>query len=205
MCFRSQDYPNKELLISFPRKDKLTPHVIDRIIASNDIGVIKVQRDDEISLGDARNQAIAMSNGEYFCTWDDDDWYHNNRLSYQIHYLLDPVAKFKASILNQLILFDSITRRAYLSFLYPWENTLLCRKDIFNNYGYSNKDRGEDSTIIDLLDGSQQLLHLGGAPFLYIYIYHDQNTWGYSHFKTFMNRSELLDMALSKTIAQLIE
>jgi len=204
MCFKAQDYPNKELLVSYPKKDRLTKYIIQRMIAAKELRIIKLERDDELSLGDARNQAVAHSNGEYICTWDDDDWYHAGRLSYQFHYLKESGESFKAAILNQLILYDDTTQQAYLSFLYPWENTLLCRKDVFYSCEYSSRDRGEDSTIIDILDAQKQLLHIGGVPFLYVYIYHAQNTWGYPHFKSFIKRSELLDSELSNTIAQLI-
>ncbi|MET1056745.1 MAG: glycosyltransferase family A protein [Pedobacter sp.] len=203
--FKLQDYPNKELIISYPIKDKLTRYIIDRIISAGELRIIKLERDDKLSLGEARNQAVAKSNGEYICTWDDDDWYHVSRLSYQYHNLKESGGKFKASILNQLILYDATTQRAYLSFLYPWENTLLCKREVFTEYQYSNMDRGEDSNIIDMLDATRQLLHIGGAPFLYVYVYHDGNTWGYSHFKSFLKRSRLLDDELANSVAQMIE
>jgi glycosyltransferase involved in cell wall biosynthesis len=199
--FKEQDYPNKELLISYPRSDRMTNHVLDKMLAESKFRIIKVERDDRITLGDARNHAISRSNGNYLCTWDDDDWYHKSRLSLQLHYLIESGDSYKAAILNQLVLFDRITKKAYLSFLYPWENTLLCKREVFENYHYRAKDRGEDSDIIDLLNADKALLHITGLPFLYIYIYHSQNTWGYYHFKSFLKRSKMLGMNICEKIA----
>lgn len=203
--FIAQDYPNKELLVSYPQKDKLTEHVVDKLIAENSTTIRSLKRPDQMKLGDARNLAIAESNGEYICTWDDDDWYHPSRLSYQMYYLYTVGKELNACVLKQIILYDKTTEKAYASFYYPWENTLLCKKDVLNEFPYISKDQGEDSGIIDFLEGSQQLYHLPEVPFLYIYIYHSNNTWGYAHFKSFINRSELLNQEWTNSIIQLIE
>jgi len=204
-CFKAQNYPNKELLISYPTKDTLTKKSIDDLISETDIVINQIERPDDMNLGDARNQAVEQSNGIYICTWDDDDWYHPHRLTYQLSYLQQAGDHFHACVINQLILYDQITRKSYLSFLYPWENTLLCKKEVFNRIRYTSLDRGEDSNIIDIVDGDKQLYHIWNSPFLYIYVYHSGNTWGYEHFKSFIKRSEELNHELNENIIRLLK
>jgi len=203
--FKSQDYPNKELVISYPKNDKLTKYTIDKIRHTENLNILKVEREIETNLGDARNQAIMQANGLYVCTWDDDDWYHASRLSFQFTGLQGLYNPYQASILNQLLLYDQTNKKAYLSFLYTWENTLLCKKEIFLKNQYSSKHQGEDSNIIDYLNAEKLLHHVSKAPFLYIYVYHQGNTWNYAHFQSFFKRSEPLDDVLSAKIHDLID
>lgn len=203
-CFINQDYPNKEFVVSYPENDKLTNHIIENNIKNNTLNILKIERPYKESLGEARNQAIKEAHGDYICIWDDDDWYHPNRLSYQFNSMQIPGKDYHASILNRLILYDQTTQKAYLSFLYDWEGTLLCKKELFLENHYACKDVGEDSNVIDSLNGKRLIYHISKAPFLYIYIYHRSNTWNYSHFKSFFKRSELLNPEITLNLSQLI-
>lgn len=203
-CFISQDYPNKELVVSYPKKDRLTKHLISRILKGKNLRFVQVERDNMEILGDTRNTAIFHANGEYICNWDDDDWYHSSRLSYQFNAMKEANSSFQASILNQVILYDGTKNKAYLSFPYVWENTLLCQRNIFIHNKYKSKHKGEDSNIIDYLNLENLLFHVQDVPYLYIYTYHMGNTWGYSHFKSFFSRSSVLDDELTKKISLLL-
>ena len=202
--FLQQDYSNKELLISYPSTDQVTTSIIDQFLVYNDISILEVERPSEMNLGDARNDAVARANGEYICTWDDDDWYHPNRVSSQLLWLQQAGKSYKASALNQLLLYDQTSKKAYLSFLYLWENTLLCEKAYFKKNQYSSQEKGEDSTIVDYLESDHELFHIWNSPFLYIYIYHSGNTWGYEHFKSFIERSQPLSDEQNLMIYQLL-
>lgn len=204
-CFKSQDYPNKELIISYPENDQLTKYTIDELVTDKTLKIIILERAKEVSLGTARNQAITIANGDYICIWDDDDWYHTNRLSYQLRCIQSSENNYKASILSRLLFYDSINQKAYLSFYYTWEGTLMCKKTIFTDNQYSNKNIGEDSNIIDFLDATQSLYHISDVPFLYIYIFHNDNTWDHDHFNSFFERSELLGEDLAQYILRLTE
>jgi glycosyltransferase involved in cell wall biosynthesis len=202
--FSNQSYTSKELIISIPDNDKLTQHVVDRISASSIDRIKAITRNPNVSLGAARNEAIANSNGEYICIWDDDDWYHQDRLLVQYNSISYCKQKKNGSVLSNIIIFDGVTRCAYVSFHYPWENTLLCEKQYLPTGGYLNKDRGEDSKIVDLLESEKRLLHLSDYPHLYIYIYHGTNTWNYTHFRAFIQRSILLDQVVTLKIREII-
>ena len=205
ICFITQNYPNKQLIISYPKKDDNTRDFLKDIAQTYDANIVQIDRDDKESVGNARNQAIVKCNGDYICVWDDDDWYHSSRLSYQFHNMQTTGAGYHASVLSRLLMFDYITKKAYLSFYHSWENTLLCRKEIIFQNQYAHQNKGEDTHIIKFLDGKKFLHHIDDAPFLYIYVYHGENTWDYDHYSYLINKSEELEESLSDEIQKLIE
>lgn len=203
-CFISQNYPHKELVISYPKGDLLTRQVIDNH-RSDDIQLIAMEREADESLGYARNQAIAKSKGDYVCTWDDDDWYHSSRLSFQFNSMQTKGSGYQASVLTRIILFDLVSQQAYLSFPYTWDGTILCKKEVLmqNQYGYTNK--AEDTHVIKFLSSKKLLFQIEDAPFLYVYIYHGENTWDYKHFEYFTSKSELLNEEIKEKLIELLE
>jgi len=203
-CFAFQNYPNKELVISYPKSDVSTKELLSYITMHSELSILPVERNEGLSVGNARNFAITKCSGDYVCIWDDDDWYHASRLSFQFNSMVTSENRYNATVLTQFFLFDETMSRAYLSFQHCWENTLLCRKELLLQNQYANLNRGEDSHIIRFLEGKKFLQYIQDAPFLYVYIFHGANTWSYEHFKYLMNRSELLDEQYSTDLYKLI-
>lgn len=203
-CFESQNYLNKELVISYPKKDTLTKRVIEGLQNSG-LNILTIEREDTESLGNARNQAIIKSKGEYVCIWDDDDWYHSSRLSFQFNSMQEKGQGYQASILTRILLYDTTSKQVYLSFPYPWEGTILCRKVILLQNQYKNSNIAEDSHVVRFLSSRNLLFKIEHVPFLYVYIYHGNNTWNYKHFEAFLSKSELITGEDSEHILGLLE
>lgn len=203
-CFESQIYPNKELVISYPKMDTSTRNVIKNH-QDSDLRILTIEREDEESLGNARNQAIIKCRGEYVCIWDDDDWYHSSRLSFQFNSMQERGQGYQASILTRILLYDTTTKQVHLSFPYPWEGTILCRKVILLQNQYKNSNIAEDSHVVRFLSSRNLLFKIDHVPFLYVYVYHGNNTWNYKHFEAFLSKSELITGDDSKHILGLLE
>ncbi|MCX2483395.1 glycosyltransferase family 2 protein [Pedobacter sp. MR2016-24] len=203
-CFETQNYPNKELVISHPKEDKITEKVIREFNPDDSLKIIRIERDNDESLGNARNTAIAKSSGDYVCLWDDDDWYHMSRLSYQFNSMQVVGEHFQASVLSRILLYDTTTGKAYLSFSYTWDGTILCRREMLMQNQYANANKGEDTHVITFLANKKLLHKITDTPFLYIYVYHGGNTWNYAHFEYFINKSDLLDMEATNKIKELV-
>lgn len=203
-CFESQNYQNKELVISYPKEDVSTKHVIENHKNSN-LRILSIEREDEESLGNARNQAIIKCRGEYVCIWDDDDWYHSSRLSFQFNSMQERGQGYQASILTRILLYDTTSKQVYLSFPYSWEGTILCRKVILLQNQYKNSNIAEDSHVVHFLSSRNLLFKIDHVPFLYIYVYHGNNTWNYKHFETFLSKSQLITGADSEHILGLLK
>jgi len=203
-CFDNQNYPNKELVISYPKSDHNTKSFLNELLKTSLINILRVERDKEETIGNARNLAILKCHGDYICVWDDDDWYHPSRLSFQFNSMQTSGVGYNASVLTSVILFDSITKKSYQSSHYTWENTLLCRKEFILQNQYAHRNKGEDTHIIQFLENKRFLHHVDQAPFLYVYIFHGGNTWDYEHYKHLTSKGALLDEEVNQTIMSVL-
>lgn len=190
-CFERQDYPNKELVISYPEKDLLTKSVMDQIEKLSGIEMVRIERPEDEKLGIARNNAIQAANGEYICIWDDDDWYNDDRISQQFIVLKD--GPFRASVLMNVLLYDSESKETYYSYNQDWEGTLLCEKRLLSETRYLDMDQKEHYLILPYLSSRNVLYHIIEMPHLYVYIFHGSNTMGEGYFNYYFLQSQLID------------
>src|SRR6185503_6214400 len=173
-CFVHQTYPNKELLILFEDDDPETKE-FSLTLNNQHIRCIEVAANPKLTLGELRNISIKESKGEYFCQWDDDDWYHCERLSFQMNIL--EISKKKASALAYWLMYDTVKKEAYFSFPTAWAGSLLCKKEITNDaILYPSLSKGEDLHLLLALIQKNYLIPLI-APSLYIYTNSGNNTW----------------------------
>lgn len=200
VSFDTQSYPNRELVISYPKWDKETKQLIESILEVADLRIICIEREGNESLGAARNYAIANCNGDYICLWDDDDWYNSRRLLHQYNTMLISRKSAKASILTRVMLFDTTSQQAYLSFPYLWCGSLLCRKGYILQNPFADSNLSEDAPVIKYLQSSKLLHLIEDSAYLYLYIYHGKNVLNHFHFSYYLKKSELLDREITDWI-----
>ncbi len=200
-CFERQTYRNRELVISFPKSDQETRDLLLKISLFSDISLLVMERPDEENLGSARNRAIEQANGTYICVWDDDDWYHNKRIEYQYEAIKGSI--FRASVIQSILLCDFQNKETFFSPCRMWEGTLLCEKEILQSQLYLEQERGEDTAVVFNLHLKNILFNLVGAPFMYIYIYHGNNTWGENHFNSYFLQAVAMDEKINQQVEEL--
>ncbi|WP_442587829.1 glycosyltransferase family 2 protein [Pedobacter sp. AW31-3R] len=193
--FDTQKYPNKELVISYPKDDHESKDLVKNIAELSDLEIVVVERDNHLSLGMARNEAISKSNGAYICTWDDDDWYSERRVHHQYNDMLMVRQKREASILTNVMLYNSLTDEAHVSSTYKIAGSLLCKKDIVLQHPYEDADIIEDASLIRYLERSKYLHIIADRPDLYIYNYHGANKLDKYYFIFLQRSAKLLDQA----------
>jgi len=200
-CFISQSYANKELLIVIRDDDHVSKEII-RSAAGSHIRCLELPCVPKKSLGELRNIAILNCRGDYFCQWDDDDWYHNDRLEIQVEALLRH--EKSASILVKYLMYDAMHEQAYLSPIGPWASSILCKKDLVNDsISYPPVSLREDSIFLNRLYGVNCLvpvLH----PCTYIYVHHGRNTWNAGHFNRLFARSKKLSADTSLLVKDIL-
>lgn len=203
-CFHGQTYPNKELIILYEDDDLVTNDFLatQSVEAFQNIQTIKVHRSHDQHLGQLRNLAIQRASGTYICQWDDDDWYHPERLQYQYRLLIENNAE--ACVLSREIIFDVHTGNAYLSCRRNWEGSLLCNKEKALAHPYTNLVKGEDTPAIEGLRQNGHLYTDTGVTPYYVYVHHGANTWDYIHFQDFFAFSKIFPEELSTLIATII-
>jgi glycosyltransferase involved in cell wall biosynthesis len=203
-CFNEQTYPNKELIILYEDDDLTTNDflVTQSVEAFQNIQAIKIPRSNDQHLGRLRNLAIQHASGTYICQWDDDDWYHPERLQYQYKLLIEN--DVEACVLSREIIFDVHTENAYLSCIRNWEGSLLCSKEKALGHPYINLVKGEDTPTIEALRVNRDLYTDTRITPYYVYVYHGTNTWDYTHFKKFFAFSKIFPKELSTLISTII-
>ena len=185
VCFDAQSYPNRELVISYPKSDGNTKALINQILSISELRILPVERDEHLSIGTAKNQAIAQSKGEYICLWDDDDWYQIKRLAHQFNNMKTLFSFREACVLTQILSYDSIKQEAYHIYNYNFAGTLLCKKEILSEHPFLDTSIGEDAAIIQYLKSNHYLHYINDSSFLYIFVYHGKNEMDYFQYSYF--------------------
>lgn len=181
-CFYDQIYENKQLVIVYEDFDQPTVNFIKGYHFSPEVKLVEIASTSrKLSLGELRNISIQKADGEYVCQWDDDDWYDPERLSSQMQCIMD--SGKAGCILSRWIVFDSRTKKAYLSNFRLWEGSILCKKEVILQKPYPDMAKGEDTSVIDYLYMINELYIANDMPYLYLYVYHGNNTWDEDHFK----------------------
>ena len=197
-CFENQTYNRKELVIVHKQNDFATIELLQSLRHLK-IKSVSVDPKRKMSLGELRNLSIQNSSGDFFCQWDDDDWYHNKRLETQIL-----TSNKAASALLNLVIYDSKKKQAFLSFNRLWENSILCKKNIVTkNFRYANLNKSEDTEFVQNLLANNQVFAIESPP-MYIYIFHGANTWNHKHFKMLCSLSIPLNKNASASVESIV-
>lgn len=189
-CFQRQLYPNKEMVIVYNSNDQLTVNYLASQINPN-IKSFPLPYNSEFSLGEKRNFSIEKSTGSLLCQWDDDDWYHPERLSKQVEAILQ--SGKEACALTNIVFCDHINENSYFSYYRYWENSIMFKTQIFldTEIKYPSINREEDTYFVQELLLNNLIFPLTYPP-LYLYNIHGNNTWKQDHFENLFNKSQLL-------------
>jgi len=201
-CFCYQSYPDKELIVIYEDDDELTKAFVQNASYPANIRFNEVSFDSAMTLGQKRNFAVAMSSGDYFCSWDDDDWYHPDRILYQYQTLKNN--NIAACVLTQWIVFDEITGNVYVSNRRLWEGSIMCDTETMMNTLYDEIQHGEDTPLIEKLNNQKRMFEINGKMGLYIYVYHGNNSWHRQHWENIFFHSQQLDALNSSNIKKIL-
>lgn len=174
-AFRRQTYTNAELLILNDGIDRVAP------VGTPGVRELFVTRG--CPLGELRNMAFERAEGDWLLQWDDDDWYHEQR----IEYMVAGVGQACAATLHWQVRCDVRTGTAYYYRGRANEGihgTILHRRDVTARYPHTA--RGEDTAFLHLLGPIQVLDNRPAAGYgadagLYVRFHHGHNTWGVRH------------------------
>ncbi len=180
--FLRQDYPNRELIIV----DDGTDPVEDLIPKGPHIQPIRLPR--KQSIGAKRNLACEAANGEIILCWDDDDWYAQDRISYQVTPLLEEKADLTG--LDSILLLDlatgqfwSCTPELHRRMFYQGivSGTLAFWKKFWQQGArFPHKSIAEDAAFHKMLiqrGARMKRLSNNGA---FVYIRHGANSWRFT-------------------------
>lgn len=193
-CFLEQSHPLRELVVLFDSDDAATREYLGTL-ADDRIRTIEVPESPRLALGSLRNLAVSKARGQYVCQWDDDDWYHPDRLTVQLSALR--ASGRSACVLSRWTCVDTESRRTYISPHRAWEGSILAERE--RMVAYPDLGRGEDTVAIETLISREQMCMLD-RPELYVYTFHGRNTWDRNHWARFLEKSTIVPWDQSQEI-----
>lgn len=186
-CFETQDYPNREIVISYPEKDLSTKNLVDQISLISDIVILRIESTEGESPDTTRNRAISAANGRFICIWEDKDWYNIGRLSCQYQAIAS--TKCKGSIFANIILFDFENKRAHSCNRQVWQESLFIEKKAINEQQFA----GDKLLLCKIIN----------QPHNYISIYQKKDYKDDSYFHVLIKKSIRIEEHIEKEISEL--
>lgn len=174
VCFQRQSYPERELIVVNDADDGTR----ELVAALGDERIHYVRPDGELPLGELRNVALRNARGEYFAQWDDDDWFHPERLAAQVEHLEQEGADI--CLLQRWTLAWPDRGLFVRSKPRPWEGTVLARRADLPVY--ESLRHSEDSVFLEDCRKRGRKFVLLDRPELYVYVVHGGNTFPPEHF-----------------------
>jgi glycosyltransferase involved in cell wall biosynthesis len=187
-CFSEQTWQNKELVIIDDGAEDYSD-LITSFDCADLVRYIKLQpANPRLSLGELRNLSIEEARGEWCVQWDDDEWYHPERLAIQLNAAAQ--ADVGASALKWTLMHvkensdESLTFRGDSGIATP--GTLMFRK---GDVRYPHLARNEDGIFLrDVKDNHGLVVLDENYSHLFIRVFHGSNTWEKDHFLARLHR-----------------
>lgn len=178
-CFNKQSYPNKELVVVDDGEQDLSG--VLEAVPENQLNYIKLDPSEDNTLGKLRNISLQEANGYYLVQWDDDDWYHPERISIQASYLDDG---HDACCLSGALM--HLDTPEYVHHPYVGQlpegipGSIMHRND--PSISYPHTRRAEDTVFLKEWMDRKYIQLPDKYSYLFIRCYHGDNTWEKEHF-----------------------
>nr|WP_246587235.1 glycosyltransferase family 2 protein [Stakelama flava] len=176
-CFVHQRWANRELVIVDDGEADYSPLFAG--IPADRIAYHKVARRPETTLGALRNLSLNLARGDLIAQWDDDDWYHPDRLAVQAAALGE--GSDVCLLAGTLMHLDSPRwfDHPYIGTLRPGVPGTIVHRANFRAR-YPDERRGEDTVFLD--NWPRAAVRIIEAPHLFVRAFHGSNTWEAHHF-----------------------
>lgn len=177
-CFLRQRWSNRELVVVDDGDQDYGALFVD--IPADRIRYERVPKTPDVTLGALRNRTLDLARGSIVAQWDDDDWYHPDRLTRQIA-MLD-VGRDACVLRGTLMHLDAPRwfDHPYVGTLEPGvPGSIVHRAD--PAVRYPEKRRGEDTDFLH--HWSRDRIGVLDAPGLFVRAFHGANTWERTHFE----------------------
>ena len=178
-CFKNQTYRNKELVIVDDGEQDLDDLLSD--LPADQVNYVKLEKKDENTLGKLRNRSLEEADGDYLVQWDDDDWYHPERIAIQAQTLSDG---YDACCLSGALMHldeEPYMQHPYVGYLPDGiPGSIMHRSDPGIRYPHTR--RAEDTVYLNEWMDRRYLQLPDKYSHLFIRCYHGENTWEKDHF-----------------------
>lgn len=180
-CYERQTYPHRELIVVDDGTQDLAPVLAS--LPDEEVTYIKLSDTPKRSLGALRNIALDAASGTYVAQWDDDDWYHPDRLARQTEVLQQgfDACCLRASLMH--IASSEFMDHPYIGYLKDGvPGTIVHRSN--PDIRYPKLQRAEDTAYLNAWKQKKYTMLPPSEAHLFIRCFHGANTWSKQHFKT---------------------
>lgn len=189
-CFARQRHAARELVIIDDGDVDLRPIVEPHLEMGQRIRYHRLPARPGVLLGDLRNEAIDRARGEWCLQWDDDEWYHPDRIGAQWRAVAHAGPAAVGVVLRWTLMVVDSSRHGALAYRadagFATPGTVLHRRDAAR---YPSLARAEDSAFLRDLRRAGDVAVLGReASHLFVRVYHGRNTWDEEHFLRRLHR-----------------
>lgn len=178
-CYRKQTYPNTELIIIDDGEEDLQD--VLQVIPSSQLKYVKLPSKPDNTLGKLRNRSLKEATGKFIAQWDDDDWYHPERIEKQVNILLKG---YDACCLSGTLMHLNVEPykdQPYIGYLPDGVPGSIIHRANFD-IRYPHTKRAEDTVYLEKWMEKRYLQLPDKYSYLCIRCYHGSNTWGKNHF-----------------------
>ena len=187
--FEAQTYPNRELIIIDDGEADLT-EIVRQSPQRDSIRYYRLSKDCGLNLGQLRTKSIEVADGDWCIQWDDDEWYHPERIERQLREAQvkgvgSSALKWTLMHINDLKETKNMVFRVDTGIATP--GTLLFRRDA--GVEYRPLARNEDGIFMREIRDKMGLAVMGKEnSHLFIRVFHGANTWEVEHFMRRLHR-----------------
>lgn len=179
-CFINQTYENKELIIIDDGEEDYGPILTE--IPDDQVNYVKLEKEPDFVLGKLRNKSLDYATGDYLIQWDDDDWYHEDRIKIQAEILN---SGYDACCLSSALMHldsDEFMHHPYVGILPDGiPGSIMHRKS--ESIRYPETKRAEDTVYLNEWMKKRYFKLDDSYNYLFIRAYHGNNTWEQDHFR----------------------
>lgn len=179
LCFNKQRYANKELVIVDDGEQNLEE--VLTLLPASELKYIKLKKDPQNTLGKLRNRSLDEAGGDFIIQWDDDDWYHPDRISIQAETLNEG---YDACCLSGALMHldeEPYMQHPYVGYLPDGiPGSIMHRADADIRYPHTR--RAEDTVFLKQWMEKRYIQLPDSYSYLFIRCYHGSNTWEKEHF-----------------------
>lgn len=178
-CFNLQTYPNRELVIVDDGEQDLSESLAQ--VPEPQLHYVRLDPSEDNTLGKLRNISLEEAGGEFLVQWDDDDWYHPDRIRLQAEYLEQG---YDACCLSSALMHldtEEYMHHPYVGHLPEGiPGSIMHRSD--PSIGYPHTRRAEDTVYLKKWMDKRYTRLPDAYSYLFIRCYHGNNTWDQKHF-----------------------
>ena len=180
-CLAEQTWSNLELVIVDDGDEDYSP-ILEPFRNRLRIRYERIAKEPGVRLGSLRNRSLDLASGDYCAQWDDDEWYHPDRIETQMRYLRtrDLAAVTLRYVLVHLDEPDFLHHPFRFDSIDGTCGTILHER---SDIRYPNLERSEDLAYLETFTKTGRS---GVIPersgHLFVRCFHGTNTWDREHF-----------------------